>query len=288
MPMNRLVLAVAIVLLLIFTVRVTDPEFLENHPEIDFSEDPGEIASDSVANLGGWDYTYIQVSKRKNISTGEWDNVSLFKYKFDNTGERISGWLNLGKEPNDTIEAFAGEDQESVGREWVARTYITSGGSWVNDGYGGWRFARRSLTYEPTSNSLVNSVWSVEECGWDVIRNDSMMVLECDEGRGIGNVTGLSTDVIDNSSYARIYIDKEEEHLSRMVLRRLSNDFIDKLDEMQDRRRQNGTDASNSSVKKTYTYIIHNYTDFGTTQVRKPGGVPPFSFEGLLLDIIQS
>lgn len=282
---KRLVLAVGLIVLAIFAVRVADPEFLEDHPKIDFTETPNEIARDSLANLSAWDYTYVETTSRWNASKREWMNRSLFKFKLDNTGERMTGWLKLEEDSNITFWEFVDEDEVDLERRWEVRSYFTSAGTWGFDGQ--WRFASNSLTFNSATENLAPTNWDLTECDWTAIRNTYTLVLECNERRKVANVTHTSLNEVDNKSYVRLYIDKDEGHLSKMVLKRLSLDYLSKLQDNRNVGGRNESKESNSSIEKTYMYRIHEFRGFGNTTVQKPPGVPPFSFEGLVMDIIQ-
>jgi len=272
--------AVAFILLGIPLVAVSyaNPEFIENHPDVDLDNEPEEVAHDALMNLSARDYTLTQRFRRWNETTESWETWPFFRYEVDNTNERYSIWIH-------GMEQRTSERYEPIDGFYPA-LYANEGTSWSYKG----ELLIRDLTYaEEIANPDIDakaSDWRVHE------ENKTHLVLraESPENLSYGEIV-QPNGFFDDESYVDVYVDRQERRVSKVIVKEVDVSLLSEMGFGPAEEGEIGSenidefDFSNFSVY--HTYHIYDLHDFGETSVERPKEAPEFSINEVLLRIVS-
>lgn len=237
----RVTVVVAVVLVLVSTallaVSYANPEFVENHPEVDLDDEPSQLAHDAIMNLRSHDYTHTASLKGTN------ETPLRNNYMIENTNERYT-ILN-----GDSPYIYANE-----GMGW---TYDDV--SIYSEGIG---TVRRQLFNRDYSSqilyreSVANPDIDATKADWYVVNeNESTVVLRTDTPANFTfSSRVLRPWLFDPDSHIDLHIDKEEERATRLVIK-----------------------EATAPVQEPHRYVVHKFSDFGETTVERPKAAPRFS-----------
>lgn len=198
--MKRAAFVILIVLsTTIVGISYSNPEFLENHPDVDLGDDPTELANDAILNLRAHDYNHI-------TEVREWNGTgSRFNYTVENTKERYAIFYQM-----DNPVAYANE-----------------GAGWRYDG----RSIEKQVLYRDRRTQVIykediaNPDIDARKADWYVFKeNESTVVLRTgspDEFTFGSQV--LNPVLFDPESHLDLHIDKEEKRATKMVIKEASS-----------------------------------------------------------------
>jgi hypothetical protein len=188
-----------VLLTAIVAVSYANPEFLENHPDVDPGDEPAELAHDAILNLRAHDYNHTTKVRGWN-GTG-----SRFNYSVENTNERYAIFYQM-----DNPVAYANE-----------------GAGWR---YGGGS-VKRQVLYRDRATQIIykediaNPDIDARKVDWHVVNeNESTVVLRTDSPDELRFGSQVLNPLLFNpESHLDLHVDKQKKRATRMVIKEASS-----------------------------------------------------------------
>jgi hypothetical protein len=192
--------------------------------------------------------------------------LNLRAHDYNHT-TKLRGWNGTGSRFNYSVE--------NTNERYAIFYEMDNPVAFANEG-AGWRYGggsiKRQVLYRETRTQLVykediaNPDIDAKKTDWYVVNeNESVVVLRTDTPEDFSFGSQVLNPVLFNpESHLDLHVDKKEKRATKMVIKEAS-----------------------SSEDREHNYVVHEFSDFGETNVERPKSAPRFSLNELVFRIIS-